>query len=98
MISRTLAMEWGGLGIRVNSIWPGPIEETEGMQRLAPDAAAAERVKGFVPMQRFGKKSEVAQLALFLASEGASYCTGGVFAADGGMALAGGGLFNAMMG
>jgi NAD(P)-dependent dehydrogenase (short-subunit alcohol dehydrogenase family) len=97
MLARTLAFEWGGLGVRVNSISPGPIDETEGMARLAPDEAAREKVAKLVPLQRFGKKDDVANLALFLASEAASYCTGGVYSVDGGMQLLGGGMMTAMM-
>jgi NAD(P)-dependent dehydrogenase (short-subunit alcohol dehydrogenase family) len=97
MITRTLAYEWGGLGLRVNSISPGPIDDTEGMTRLAPDAAAREKVSKLVPLQRFGTKDDVANLALFLSSDAASYCTGGVYSVDGGMQLLGGGMMTAMM-
>jgi NAD(P)-dependent dehydrogenase (short-subunit alcohol dehydrogenase family) len=98
MVTRTLALEWGGLGLRVNSISPGPIEETEGMARLAPDEAAKQKVKQLVPLARFGRKDDVANLALFLASDAASYCTGGVYSVDGGMQLLGGGMMSHLMG
>ncbi|MFT3839639.1 MAG: SDR family oxidoreductase [Myxococcaceae bacterium] len=97
MITRTLAFEWGGLGIRVNSISPGPIDDTEGMSRLAPDESARDKVSKLVPLQRFGTKDDVANLALFLSSDAASYCTGGVYSVDGGMQLLGGGMMTAMM-
>lgn len=96
MLVKTLALEWGGVGVRVCSIWPGPIAETEGMSRLAPDEKSRVAVEKQVPLQRFGTKAEVAQLALFLGSDAASYCTGAVYAADGGMALMGAGLFAAL--
>lgn len=92
MLVKTLAMEWGGVGVRVNSIWPGPIDETEGMARLAGDPETKKKVEAAMPLQRFGTKDEVAQMALFLASDAARYCTGGVYAVDGGMALVGGSL------
>ena len=92
MLVKTLAMEWGGVGVRVNSIWPGPIDETEGMARLAGDPETKKKVEAAMPLQRFGTKDEVAQMALFLASDAARYCTGGVYAVDGGMALVGGTL------
>jgi NAD(P)-dependent dehydrogenase (short-subunit alcohol dehydrogenase family) len=98
MLTRTLALEWGGVGVRVNSISPGPITETEGMERLAPDEAARDRLAKALPLQRLGNKDDVAQLALFLASDAASYVTGSVFSVDGGMALVGGGLFGALTG
>lgn len=90
MLTRTLAMEWGGAGIRVNSISPGPIDETEGMSRLAGDTHARQKVESSIPLQRLGTKDDIANLALFLASPAASYVTGAVYACDGGMALMGG--------
>jgi NAD(P)-dependent dehydrogenase (short-subunit alcohol dehydrogenase family) len=90
MLTRTLALEWGSAGVRVNSISPGPIEETEGMNRLAPSAGAQERVRKALPLQRFGRKEDVAQLALFLSSDAAAYITGAVMFCDGGQSLIGG--------
>lgn len=98
MLTRTLALEWGGVGIRVNSISPGPIDDTEGMARLTPDAASKAKLSQTMPLQRMGTKDDVANLALFLASEAASYCTGGIYSVDGGMALLGGGLMQHMLG
>ena len=92
MLVKTLAMEWGGVGVRVNSIWPGTIDGTEGMERLAGDPDTRKKVEAAMPLQRFGTKDEVAQMALFLASDAARYCTGGVYPVDGGMALVGGTL------
>lgn len=92
MLVQALALEWGGAGVRVNSIWPGPIEDTEGMARLAGDAASKQKVEKALPLQRFGTKAEVADLALFLSSEAAGYCTGGVYKVDGGMSLVGSAL------
>lgn len=90
MLTRTLAYEWGGAGIRVNSISPGPIDETEGMARLAADPETRQRVERDLPLQRLGTKDDIANLALFLASDAASYVTGSVYACDGGMQLLGG--------
>jgi NAD(P)-dependent dehydrogenase (short-subunit alcohol dehydrogenase family) len=94
MITRTLAMEWGGAGVRVNSISPGPIDGTEGIERLAGDAASRQKIERALPMQRLGTKDDVANLALFLASDAASYVTGSVYAVDGGMQLMGGTLLS----
>jgi NAD(P)-dependent dehydrogenase (short-subunit alcohol dehydrogenase family) len=92
MLVKTLAMEWGPAGVRVMSIWPGPIDETEGMQRLAGDPDVRRRVEQALPLRRFGTKDEVAQLAVFLASPAAAYVTGSIHSVDGGMALIGGQL------
>ncbi len=94
MLVKTLAMEWGPAGVRVMSIWPGPIAGTEGMDRLAGDAESKKKIEQMLPLQRFGTRDEVAQLALFLASPAASYITGSVHSADGGMALLGGHLLS----
>ncbi|HLL27745.1 MAG TPA: SDR family oxidoreductase [Xanthobacteraceae bacterium] len=89
MLTRVLAIEWGGDGIRVNSIIPGPIADTEGMARLAPTPEAMEAARKSVPLRRFGEKREVAELALFLASPLASYITGAIIPVDGGLTAAG---------
>ena len=91
MLTRSLALEWGGLGIRVNSITPGPIDETEGMARLAPTEEAREACRRTVPMQRFGSASEIGNAAMFLSSDAAEYVSGVVLPVDGGWAVAGAG-------
>jgi NAD(P)-dependent dehydrogenase (short-subunit alcohol dehydrogenase family) len=91
MVTRVLAIEWGGAGVRVNSIAPGPIEDTEGMKRLTPSEEAKVQLSQKIPLQRFGEKREIADLALFLASDAASYITGAVIPCDGGQALVGSG-------
>ncbi len=90
MLAKCLAAEWGCEGIRVNAIVPGPIEGTEGMQRLAPTPEIYREVVARVPLRRFGQKSEVADMALFLSSPAAAYVTGGIFNCDGGQTLTGG--------
>lgn len=92
MLTRTLAIEWGAEGIRVNSIIPGPIEGTEGMKRLTSGAGALDRVRRTVPLNRLGSPQDIANLALFLASDAASYITGAVIPCDGGHALVGSGM------
>jgi NAD(P)-dependent dehydrogenase (short-subunit alcohol dehydrogenase family) len=89
MLTRTLAIEWGSSGVRVNSIIPGPIADTEGMARLAPTPEALEMSKKSTPLRRLGTKDEVADLAMFLVSDAAAYITGGIIPCDGGMSLMG---------
>jgi len=91
MLVKTLAVEWGPLGVRVNSIIPGPIADTEGMARLAPTPEAMEKSAKNTPMQRLGTKDEIADLALFLTSDAAAYITGTIIPCDGGLCLLGAG-------
>jgi len=87
VLIKTLAIEWGPAGVRCNCITPGPTDDTEGMRRLAPTDDARKRVERAVPLRRFGTKDELADLALFLASDAAAYITGGIYLCDGGMSL-----------
>ncbi|MBZ5714911.1 SDR family oxidoreductase [Nannocystis pusilla] len=87
-LTRSLAMEWGPAGIRINGIAPGPIDGTEGITRLlAPELR--ERAERLIPLRRFGSTAEVADAALFLASPASAYVTGAVLVVDGGQWLAG---------
>ena len=90
---KTAALELGPFGVRVNAIGPGPIDnrmirsiETQ----LSPDDPDAMR-EGFsqlIALKRYGTNEEVANLALFLASDEASYCTGSIHMIDGGFTAA----------
>ncbi|MGR4870304.1 SDR family oxidoreductase [Variovorax sp. LARHSF232] len=87
-LTRVLALEWGGEGIRVNSISPGPIEGTVGFRKLmAPTPEDHTAALGHVPLQRFGSLDDIANLALFLASPYASYISGALIPCDGGGAI-----------
>lgn len=85
--SRTWANELSGRAIRVNTLAPGPID-TPGNAGLAPDAeAAAKMQEGFVsaiPLRRMGRPDEVADVALFLASDQSTFVTGIELFVDGG--------------
>ncbi|MEG0676788.1 MAG: SDR family oxidoreductase [Comamonas sp.] len=84
-LTRVLALEWGAQGVRVNAISPGPIAGTEGMKRLAPQGAEGDAmVKAMVPLGRMGTPEDIAQLAMYLGSDAASYVSGTVIACDGG--------------
>ena len=89
MVTRVLAMEWGAQGIRVNSVVPGPIADTEGMRRLAPTLAVQNAVTKSVPLGRLGTPMDVANAIMYLASPLAEYVTGAVIPVDGGWSLGG---------
>jgi peroxisomal 2,4-dienoyl-CoA reductase len=83
-MTRTLAVEWGGAKIRVNGIAPGPIDDTEGMKRLAGEVGLKEKIEKDIPIGRFGRIDEIANVAVFLASEAASLVHGETIIVDGG--------------
>jgi peroxisomal 2,4-dienoyl-CoA reductase len=87
-LTRTLAVEWGPRGIRVNAIAPGPIGDTEGARRLFP-GAAGEGLKQIVPVRRLGAIDDIVNLALFLLSDAAANINGAIVVSDGGLCLAG---------
>lgn len=87
-ITRNLSAEWGRHGIRVNGIAPGPIEDTEGMKRLLPDALK-EKITKKIPLGRFGRVKDIENAALFLCSDAASYINGVTLVVDGGHWLLG---------
>jgi NAD(P)-dependent dehydrogenase (short-subunit alcohol dehydrogenase family) len=84
MITRTLALEWGAHGVRVNSVVPGPIDGTEGMRRLAPTEEIRRLTIDSVPLRRMGLPEDIGNACLFLASEMGSYVSGAILPVDGG--------------
>lgn len=89
MLTKTLAMEWGPAGVRVNSLVPGPIDGTEGMERLLVDKSKKDALAKTVPLGRLGTVDDIADVALFLASDAARYVSGAILPVDGGWALGG---------
>ncbi|KAG0202665.1 hypothetical protein BGX28_004892 [Mortierella sp. GBA30] len=77
-LSLVWANEWGPLGIRSNCIAPGPIANTVGMSKLAPEGEVVR-----VPIGRMGEVRDIEHATLYLASEAASYVTGQVLIVDG---------------
>jgi 2,4-dienoyl-CoA reductase [(3E)-enoyl-CoA-producing], peroxisomal len=85
-LTRVLACEWGPYGIRVNGIAPGPIEGTEGVRRLTSDASREGALKQ-CPLGRLGTTDDIANAALYLCSDAASYVNGVTLVVDGGLWL-----------
>jgi len=86
-MTRTLAVEWGSAGIRLNCIAPGPTETSGAGQALWATEQARQRILGDVPMARFASPEEIATSAAFLLSDDAAYVTGEVLVVDGGQSL-----------
>ena len=86
-LTKNLAVEWGGQGIRVNAIAPGPIGDTEGMKRLVPESIK-EKLRQRIPLGRFGEIADIEMAAVFLCSEAASFINGTILVVDGGQWLA----------
>lgn len=74
-MTRTLAVELAGKGIRVNSIAPGPTE-TEGLAAFGVNAETAKAMGFKLPMGRLGRPDDIARVALFLASDQSAWVTG----------------------
>lgn len=86
MLTQVMAKEWAADKVRVNAICPGLIQ-TKFSEALWKNPDILDGVMTHVPMARMGQSEEMAGLALFLASEASSYCTGGVYTADGGYTI-----------
>jgi NAD(P)-dependent dehydrogenase (short-subunit alcohol dehydrogenase family) len=93
-MTRSLAVEWGHAGIRVNAIAPGPIPTEGAFSRLIPNEEAKKSALGRIPLGRFGRPEEIANLATFLLSDLCPYQTGDCVTMDGGEWIAGAGEFS----
>jgi NAD(P)-dependent dehydrogenase (short-subunit alcohol dehydrogenase family) len=82
-LTQAMAQDWGADNIRVNAICPGLIK-TKFSQALWDNENILERFLNHIPLGRAGSPDDVAGLAVFLASDAAAYCTGGVYTVDGG--------------
>lgn len=95
-LTRSLAVEWGNRGIRVNGIAPGPIPTEGAFSRLLPRPELAQRALERIPSGRFGTVEELADLAAFLVSDRSGYINGEVVRMDGGELIQGAGEFTAL--
>jgi NAD(P)-dependent dehydrogenase (short-subunit alcohol dehydrogenase family) len=95
-LTRSLAVEWGNRGIRMNAIAPGPIPTQGAFSRVLPRPELETLALDRNPMHRFGTTEELANLAAFLISDGSSYINGEVIRMDGGEFLQGAGEFSTL--
>jgi glucose 1-dehydrogenase len=86
MLTRTLAVELGPIGITINSIAPGAIE-TPINAKLLNDPVRLQALTRQIPLGRLGKPEDVAGLAVFLASSDSDYVTGSTYFIDGGLTV-----------
>ncbi len=93
-LMRSLAVEWGDRGIRMNAIAPGPIPTQGAFSRVLPRPELETVALDRNPLHRFGTIDELANLAAFLVSDGSAYINGEVIRMDGGEFLQGAGEFS----
>ncbi|HUO06158.1 MAG TPA: glucose 1-dehydrogenase [Candidatus Binataceae bacterium] len=88
MLTTSQASEWGGMGIRVNCIAPGPIDTEGAAPRVWPNPEVKNAVARTRALGRFGRVEEIAYPCIFLASEAAGFITGATLIIDGGQSPA----------
>lgn len=94
-MTKSLAVEWGSYGIRVNAVAPGPFPTESAWEKLnpIPDTYSSATDCNMVPLRRFGRMPELCNLITFLLSDACDYLTGQTIAIDGAQHLAGPGTF-----
>jgi NAD(P)-dependent dehydrogenase (short-subunit alcohol dehydrogenase family) len=93
-MTRSLAVEWGSRGIRLNAIAPGPFPTEGAWERLVPKPELARAFEEKNPLRRAGRHEELTNLAAFLVSDESAYINGECVIIDGGEWLQGAGQFN----
>jgi NAD(P)-dependent dehydrogenase (short-subunit alcohol dehydrogenase family) len=88
VMTKSLAVEWGRYGIRLNAIAPGPFPTEGAAKRLRPEKGTFEDTTQMNPMKRIGKMEELQNLATFLMADGCEWLTGETIGLDGGGYLA----------
>jgi NAD(P)-dependent dehydrogenase (short-subunit alcohol dehydrogenase family) len=90
VMTKSLAVEWGRFGIRLNAIAPGPFPTEGASKRLRPGSGGFEDTTQMNPMKRIGRMEELQNLATFLMADGCEWLTGETIGLDGGGYLASG--------
>jgi NAD(P)-dependent dehydrogenase (short-subunit alcohol dehydrogenase family) len=96
-MTRSLAVEWGGRGVRLNAVAPGPFPTEGAWDRLVPRPELARAFETRNPLGRPGEHRELADLATYLLADGSAYINGEVVTIDGGEWLKGAGQFSFLM-
>jgi NAD(P)-dependent dehydrogenase (short-subunit alcohol dehydrogenase family) len=95
-MTKSLAAEWGGRGVRFVGIAPGPFKTEGAFSRLMPLESLEQHALDRVPVGRFGRIDELADLASYLVSDRAAYINGDIVTIDGGESVFGAGEFNGL--
>ncbi len=95
-MTKSLAVEWGQYGIRLNAVAPGPFPTEGSREKLDPEGSFGDAYVSSVPMARFGEMTELSNLLVFLQSDACNYLTGQTIAIDGGHYLAALSTFSAL--
>ncbi|MGH9093322.1 MAG: SDR family NAD(P)-dependent oxidoreductase, partial [Acidimicrobiales bacterium] len=88
-LTRTLAVEWGPVGVRANAVAPGFVDTEMMRSGMAAGLLDERRIMDRLPLRRLGRPGEIAEVAVFLASPRAAYVTGAVVPVDGGLLVDG---------
>ena len=83
-LTKSTAVEWGGFGIRVNAVAPGPVATEGAGSRLWPSKEIEERIRKGIPIKRFGRSEEIANAVCYLVSPYADFINGECLVLDAG--------------